>query len=118
MEGARLARSVWLMLRIARRLKNWQEVWRGYIDQQPIPELHFRSGLRLAHDSGDAPVFLLFEVFADGCYRNHIHGPMQGTVIDIGANIGAAAMDFATRFNDIEIHAYEPNPRLSAVESN
>ncbi len=102
---------IWLMARIARRLTNWKGVWRGYVEEQPIPELHFRSGLRLSHSPGDAPVLLLLEVFADGCYRRHLREPLTGTVLDIGANIGATALDFAWRHPGLEIHCYEPNPR-------
>lgn len=37
------------------------------------------------------------------------------TILDIGANVGAASVMFAARFPDAEIHAFEPGPAPRAV---
>ncbi|HUQ70153.1 MAG TPA: FkbM family methyltransferase [Planctomycetaceae bacterium] len=55
-------------------------------------------------------MLLLFEVFADGVYRKHLPAARRGMVVDIGSNIGAAAIDFSHRHPGVVVHAYEPNP--------
>jgi len=104
------AQSAWILGRISRRLRNWQPVWSQYLSGRPVPALEFRNGVRLTHTPRDAPVPLLFEVFADGIYRKYLPRRLAGTVIDIGANIGATSIDFASRFPNLLIEAYEPDP--------
>lgn len=103
-------RSVWWLTRMFVLLKNWYQVWTCYVKQNPLPVLELRSGIRLSHGRRDAPVLVLFEVFSDGCYRKFVRGELSGVMIDIGANIGATTLDFATRNKRLVIHAYEPGP--------
>jgi FkbM family methyltransferase len=54
-------------------------------------------------------------IFLDDCYGLlDVALPQKARVIDIGANIGLFSMAARFRFPDATIHAYEPNPRLSA----
>lgn len=91
-------------------LKNSSDVWNAYRTGGAIPPLRFRQGTTLEHDRGDSPVFLFFEVFANGCYRRQLRRPPCGTIVDIGANIGAFTLDCAYRYPAVRIEAYEPNP--------
>jgi FkbM family methyltransferase len=71
--------------------------------------------MTLEHGSRDAAAFLFFEVFANRCYRVGLPKTLEGTVIDIGANIGAFTLDCAACHPRVEIHAYEPDPDTCAV---
>ena len=96
---------------MSRELANAGEVWRAYSAGAAPPALRFRNGQTLHHGPDDAPVFLFFEIFANGCYRRAMPIPASGVVIDIGANIGSFVLDCAARGPHVMIHAYEPNPR-------
>jgi FkbM family methyltransferase len=100
---------------MARHLVNWRETSQAYLDAAPLPPLRFRNGMTLEHGARDAAAFLFFEVFAHRCYRAGLSKRSAGTVIDIGANIGAFTLDCAARHPAIEIHAYEPDPETCAV---
>jgi FkbM family methyltransferase len=104
------ARSGWLATRLAVRLSNWRTVAPRFLAGIPLPELRLRNGVVLHHSRHDAPVFLLFEIFADGTYRRRWPYRAAGTVLDIGGNIGAAAIDFCQANRSIVVHSYEPNP--------
>ena len=104
------ARDLRLMLKVMRWLTNGREVWTAYRGDRPIPPLKFRSGLVLHHREEDSPVFLLLEIFANGCYR-HAGRLARGHVTDIGANIGAFALYCAWQRPAVRVHAFEPNPR-------
>jgi FkbM family methyltransferase len=93
-------------------LENASDVWTAYRAGGPIPTLRFRHGATLEHGRGDSPVFLFFEIFANGCYRRQLRRPPRGTVVDIGANIGAFTLDCAYRYPSVRIDAYEPNPAV------
>lgn len=93
-------------------LTNASDVWKAYRAGARVPPLRFRRGATLEHDCGDSPVFLFFEIFANGCYRRHVRLPRTGTIVDIGANIGAFTLDCAIRCPDVRIDAYEPNPAV------
>jgi FkbM family methyltransferase len=101
---------------VSRQLSNGADVWSAHRASRALPPLHFRNGLVLRHGEGDAPLFLLFEIFANGCYRRRL-GPVQrdGVIVDIGANIGTFTLDCAMRFPSSRIEAYEPNPRAFRV---
>jgi FkbM family methyltransferase len=103
-------RNLRLMLKTMRWLTNGREVWTEYRRGRTIPPLQFRSGLVLHHGEGDAPVFLLLEIFANGCYGRGGR-VARGHVTDIGANIGAFALYCAWQRPDVRVHAFEPNPR-------
>ena len=99
--------AVRTLTRMARYLRNWREVWRAYRGGSPIPALQFRRGFTLRHGPGDDAILLLHEVFGERAYAR-VGRPAPGIVIDGGANIGAAALDWASRGS--EVHAYEPAP--------
>jgi FkbM family methyltransferase len=107
-DGVRRLRLQWLL---ARRLRNWREVWTKQQAGVAPPPLMFRSGHRLFHGTDDAPVFLFFEIFANGCYRRSVPLPHRGVVVDIGANLGAFVLDCAIRRPALTFMAYEPNRR-------
>lgn len=101
--------------RMIRRLSNWREVWSSYRVNSPLPPLRFRSGVTLQHGPHDSPVAALHEVFGERQYRRHIEGPVEGVMIDLGANIGAVTLDWASRSRGLRVHAYEPNPATNGV---
>ncbi|MCA1560689.1 MAG: FkbM family methyltransferase [Acidobacteria bacterium] len=103
-------RRLRLRAMMAQHLVNWREVWSAHDVQALPPPLRFRTGATLHHTPGDAPVFLFFEIFANGCYRRRRPLPVAGRVVDIGANIGAFILDCAFRRPALTFHAYEPNP--------
>jgi FkbM family methyltransferase len=94
---------------------NWQEIWRSYRSGAELPPLRFRRGFALRHRPEDQVLLQFFEVFRDRGYRRYITELSQGTLVDIGANIGAVTLDWATRFSSIRIHAYEPHPATFAM---
>jgi FkbM family methyltransferase len=99
------------LYRMVRWLKNWREVWSAYRNRLPLPPLQFRSGFTLHHKSGDEPLLLMYEIFVDGCYsRNKI---TDGVIIDLGANIGAATLTWASQSEKVTVHAYEPSPKTN-----
>jgi FkbM family methyltransferase len=115
-----IARRARLRALVSQQLSNGAEVWHAHRAGHTLPPLRFRNGLVLLHDEGDAPLFLLFEVFANACYRRNC-GPVDPgvTIVDIGANIGAFTLECAARFPTARIQAYEPNPRaFRMLEAN
>ena len=111
LHAVRAARHRWLL---HRWLCNAEEVWRAYQGGLALPTLRLRSGLSLAHGPDDAPVFLLFEILANGCYRSALRDARGGTIVDIGANIGVFTLQALGR-SDVSVHAYEPHPRTAAT---
>jgi FkbM family methyltransferase len=110
--GFDVARRARLRALVTAQLSNGAEVWNAHRSGATLPPLRFRNGLVLLHGDGDAPLFLLFEVFANGCYRrNSPAGEPGEPIVDIGANIGAFTLECAVRFPSVRIEAYEPNPR-------
>jgi FkbM family methyltransferase len=110
-EQLKRARHRWLL---RRWLRNGEEVWRAYRGGLQVPVLQFRNGLSLSHGPDDAAVFLFLEIFANGCYRDALKNAGGGTIVDIGANIGAFTLQALDRA-DVQVHAYEPNPRTLSV---
>lgn len=107
--------AVRALYRMARHLSNWRAVWSSYRARRPLPPLHFRSGLILHHGEHDSPINVLHEIFGERQYAQHINFPLRGTMIDLGANIGAVSMDCALRSVNLRVHAYEPNPATNQV---
>lgn len=102
---------------------NWGEVWRCYRGGAELPPLQFRRGFVIRHRPQDQALLQFYEVFLDKNYRRYITEPRRGTIVDVGANIGAVTLDFTTRFPEIRVHAYEPHPATFAmlranIESN
>jgi FkbM family methyltransferase len=116
--GFDVARRARLRALVTAQLSNGAEVWKAHRAGATLTPLRFRNGLVLLHGEGDAPLFLLFEVFANGCYRRNSAAVETGeTIVDIGANIGAFTLECAARFPSVRVHAYEPNPRAFRVLS-
>src|SRR5579859_4181856 len=101
------AQTLWYM---GLHLNNWADVWRAYRVDAPTPALEFRRGFTLRGGPWDDPIVLLKEIYADRMYRYGLRSNPEGVVVDIGANIGAVAMDFADGWQHLEVHCYEPNP--------
>jgi len=58
---------------------------------------------------------LLFrEIFVDRFYEN-LDAPPNAYILDVGANIGALTLLWATGRPDLRLHAYEPNPESYAT---
>ena len=96
-------------------LANWRAIWSYYRAGLPVGPLRFRRGFTLYHGSGDDPIAHLHEVFADRCYRRFIDGELTGVMVDLGANIGAVTLDWASRSPRLRIHAYEPYPKANEI---
>jgi FkbM family methyltransferase len=94
---------------------NWSEVWRRYRRGAELPPLRFRRDLVLHHRPEDQALMQFYDVFRDKNYRRYITEPRVGTIVDIGANIGVASLDWATRLPHVRIHAYEPHPGTFAM---
>jgi FkbM family methyltransferase len=105
-------RTLW---RLWRSLVNWRPVWRAYRLQQSLPPLQFRRGFALAGGQWDSPVLMVHEVFCERMYTRELHGSPRGVILDLGANIGAVSLDFVSRWPELQIHAYEPNPETFKV---
>src|SRR5947207_13118313 len=100
---------------MARQLVNWREAWLTYSTGAAMPALRFRNGLVLHHGPRDSPGPLFFEIFAHGCYRRDLPAAVSGSIVDVGANIGAFTLDVAARYPAATIHAYEPDPETCGV---
>jgi FkbM family methyltransferase len=98
-----------------RWLKNWREVWSAYRVALPLPPLKFRSGLTLHHGPHDSPIAVLHEIFGERQYRRYVEVPLEGVMIDLGANIGSVGVDYANSSRSLRVHAYEPNPWTNSV---
>lgn len=106
-------RRYWILLRMMRWFVNWKEIWRPYFSNGLLPILHLRCGLRLHHTIADAPVVLVFEIFADECYSSYFGIPKEGVILDLGANIGVFTLYCTRESDNVFIYAYEPNPKTN-----
>lgn len=66
---------------------------------------------------GTSDLYILKEVFLNGCYRlpSEVTLGEDATIIDIGANIGLATLYLHAAFPAATIHAFEPMPENYAV---
>jgi FkbM family methyltransferase len=101
--------------RMRRHLENWAPVWAAYRAGVPVPALQFKRGFTLSSGKFDDPLLMLREIFGEKTYRRYLKSKPEGVVLDIGANIGAVALDFANRWPELTIHSYEPNPTTFEV---
>ena len=106
------ARTLYDMMRWFR---NWDAVWSCYRRGQPLPTLEFRAGFALHYGQWDDPLALVYDAYADELYTRDLPRDLAGTMIDIGANIGLISLDFAMRWRNLRIFAYEPNPSTNAI---
>jgi hypothetical protein len=75
-----------------------------------IPPLRLPNGVVLRHGYFDNPAGLVEEIYV---HRWHETGAVPGPdsiMVDIGANIGAVLLYWASLSPSLSIHAYEPNP--------
>lgn len=94
---------------------NWHEVRRNEKKGAGVPPLRLRKGFTLYHRPEDIALIQIAEVLRGRCYRQYIDEPQSGTVIDIGANIGVASLDWGTRLPGVVVYAYEPHPQTYSV---
>jgi FkbM family methyltransferase len=63
--------------------------------------------------SDESELLALKEIFAEGEYAA-VAGACPTTIVDLGANVGQAALWFRSRFPDARILSVEPDPRTFA----
>lgn len=95
-------------------LQNWAEVIQSRRILGPLSDIRMRNGLRLAVSEDERQ--MLFEVFGDHAYDHPaILPPKDGTVVDIGANVGIYSIYAATRLVPFgRVVAFEPNPACAS----
>jgi FkbM family methyltransferase len=101
-----------------RHFANWREVWPAYRAKRRLPPIELRSGLRLFHGEGDAPVWLYRELFLTHCplADTSFYRPRPtDTVVDIGANIGFFMLLLNERAPGLRVHCFEPARATSDV---
>jgi len=99
-------------------VKNWPQALRAIRAQNgEYPPLHFRRGITIEGLRHEPPSQWFGPIFRDREYRQVIREPVAGTVIDIGANIGGATLDWVSRLPEVTLHAYEPDPRTFEILS-
>jgi FkbM family methyltransferase len=98
------------LCQLIRQTSNWAEIWRYRRQRDRLPPLRLRSGVSLNHGKLDNPLLLLDEVFINRWYRVEETPPPDANILDIGANIGAVTLFWATVSPSVRICAYEPNP--------
>lgn len=96
---------------------NWPTTLTDHAGLRRAPYIcRLRNGLRFHVRPGTDDGRILFDVFAKRCYRPKALRP-GGTVIDIGANIGAFSL-LAAQHGAV-VHAYEPHPvNVAIFEAN
>lgn len=105
------------LLYARRWFRNWPIVWWYRKRARKLPPLCLRSGLTLHHRGKDLALLQIAEVLIGECYQRYISEPRSGAIVDIGANIGVATLDWALRLSGVVIHAYEPHPNTYRVLS-
>jgi FkbM family methyltransferase len=92
-------------------VKNWpQTIYAIILSRGQYPALRFRSGLTIEGLSHEPPFQWFGPIFRDHEYRRHVAEPASGKIVDIGANIGAATLDWLSRKPNVQVQAYEPDP--------
>ena len=74
----------------------------------------------LAHDDPSQLIFQVQEIAGDRCYERHGVTVQPGDVVfDVGANVGVAAVYFATQRDAGRVHCFEPvAPVFALLERN
>jgi FkbM family methyltransferase len=106
-------------LSYVQHLSNGIEVTLARARRRSPPPLRFRSGLIWNHGPYDQPILLFREIYVDGLLPSVADAPQGATVVDIGANIGAASLFWSSERPDLLMNCYEPNPQAFAtLEAN
>ncbi len=100
---------------LAFHLRYFRAVFRSYRRGEPLPPLHLRGGIVLFHEPFDPALDLGREVIARRWYRRGVREDEGAVMVDIGANIGLVALDWAFRIPNVVVDAYEPDPRTFAI---
>jgi FkbM family methyltransferase len=96
-------------------VKNWPQALSAMRSRcGEYPPFHFRRGMTIEGLPHERPSQWFGPIFRDREYRRYVTEPVRGTMIDIGANIGAATLDWLSRIPAVKVHAYEPDPRTFA----
>jgi FkbM family methyltransferase len=99
-----------------RHLSNGVELfYRIKTKKLPLPPFRFRNGIVWHHGPYDDPVLLFEEFYVDKWMPSLTDAPHGSVIIDIGANIGAATLLWASQSPYSVIHAFEPNPQAFAT---
>lgn len=107
------ARKVVSAFELIRAFANWPVVFSDHTGLRRTPYIsRLRNGLHFITRPRSDDGRILFEVFVKHCYRPQAIRK-GGTVIDIGANIGAFSLLAAQR--GAIVHAYEPHPANLAL---
>lgn len=71
------------------------------------------------HGPYDQPLLLFRELYIERLLPSVAAAPHAATIIDIGANIGAATLYWAAERPDLVFQCYEPNPQaFTSLETN
>lgn len=91
--------------------KNWRQVLRAKIAQQPMYDIRLRNGVSLRAPENVDLAFLFHEIWIRRIYAPAGHEIRAGDVVlDVGANVGVFSTFAATRAAQVRVFAYEPNP--------
>lgn len=98
---------------LAKRLRSSINCWKltGYLAGRLVPDeatYHFNSTARRLR--GKHVLSMVMNIIVDDEYRLARFGNLS-IVVDVGANVGVFANHVATKFPEIELHCYEPDPR-------
>src|SRR5262249_27357710 len=96
-------------------LSNGAEVFYKKARSLPLPPFYFRNGIVWHQGAYDVPVGLFLEFYVEHWMPSLRLAPRGAVAIDIGANIGAATLLWASQAPDAVIYAYEPNPQAFAT---
>lgn len=113
---AGLKRNIREGLAYVRHLSNGAELfYKKKAKKYPLPPFRFRNGIVWHHGPFDEPELLFQEFYIDHWMPPLLDAPPGAIVIDVGANIGAATLFWASQAPDAVFHAYEPNPQSFAT---
>lgn len=111
----RLWRGARDCLGYARYLDNARAVVLARACGKSPPPLRFKSGMVWNHGPYDQPLLLFHELYVDRLLPSVANAPRHATMVDIGANMGAATLFWLAERRDLVVHCYEPNPQAFAT---
>jgi FkbM family methyltransferase len=111
--GARLQRIAFYR----RELLNWPAVTAMHATGKTVRELRLRDGHTIHLLDPKHEIWAFDSIYRKRCYDTDFRGlPTDGTVIDLGANVGIFALLAATRLvPDGRVLAVEPNPECARL---